>query len=237
MASVFRNVINFIFVYLGKSENMENLKDDKERVKNAEVIIRNHMIWSMGAGLIPVPIADFFAVGAIQLDMIRQMCKLYDIDFKEKDGKAVVSALTGAGLSRLGANAAIKFIPGLGSVVGGVTMSILSGASTYAIGEAFKKHFETGGTFLDLDTNRIKKMYNELFEKGKELARELEETKSQKDRPRDSTSESEPGDFEKTDDTLKRLREIGRLKSEGIINEEEFQELKKNILKQSSETS
>nr|MBS0038366.1 DUF697 domain-containing protein [Saprospiraceae bacterium] len=216
---------------------MENLKDDKERVKNAEVIIRNHMIWSMGAGLIPVPIADFFAVGAIQLDMIRQMCKLYDIDFKEKDGKAVVSALTGAGLSRLGANAAIKFIPGLGSVIGGVTMSILSGASTYAIGEAFKKHFETGGTFLDLDTNRIKKMYNELFEKGKELARELEETKSQKDSPGHTTSESESRDFEKTDDTLKRLREIGRLKAEGIINEEEFQELKKNILKQSSETS
>lgn len=216
---------------------MENLKDDKERVKNAEVIIRNHMIWSMGAGLIPVPIADFFAVGAIQLDMIRQMCKLYDIDFKEKDGKAVVSALTGAGLSRLGANAAIKFIPGLGSVVGGVTMSILSGASTYAIGEAFKKHFETGGTFLDLDTNRIKKMYNELFEKGKELARELEETKTQKDSPGETASERESGDFEKTDDTLKRLREIGRLKAEGIINEEEFQELKKNILKQSSETS
>ncbi len=212
---------------------MEEEKNGKERSKNADIIIKNHMIWSMGAGLIPVPIADFFAVGAIQLDMIRQMCRLYDIDFKEKDGKAVVSALTGAGLSRLGANAAIKFIPGLGSVVGGVTMSVLSGASTYAIGEAFKKHFETGGTFLDLDTSRIKKMYDELFEKGKRIASKLEKEKTET--KNDSESESNHI-FDETDDTIQRLREIGRLKAEGILSEAEFQELKANILKRSRDS-
>ena len=212
---------------------MEEEKNGKERSKNADVIIKNHMIWSMGAGLIPVPIADFFAVGAIQLDMIRQMCRLYDIDFKEKDGKAVVSALTGAGLSRLGANAAIKFIPGLGSVIGGVTMSVLSGASTYAIGEAFKKHFETGGTFLDLDTSRIKKMYDELFEKGKRIASKLEKEKAETKTGSESES-SQP--FDETDDTIQRLREIGRLKAEGILSESEFQELKANILKRSRDS-
>jgi len=224
---------------------MENSGFNNERAKNADVIIRNHMIWSMGAGLIPVPIADFFAVGAIQLDMIRQMCKLYDIDFKEKDGKAVVSALTGAGLSRLGANAAIKFIPGLGSVIGGVTMSVLSGASTYAIGEAFKKHFETGGTFLDLDTARIKKMYDELFEKGKEMARKVQDEQQNKPtaadpiandpQPQGETVDSDStGDqFAETDTILRRLKEIADLKEKGIITEEEFQVLKQNILAKS----
>jgi len=96
------------------------------------------MIWSMGAGFIPVPIADLFAVSAIQLDMIRQLCKVYDIDFKETEGKAIITALTGSGLARLGARA-IKFIPGVGSILGGVTLAILSGASSYAIGEVFKK--------------------------------------------------------------------------------------------------
>ena len=62
----------------------------------------------------------------------------------------------------------IKFIPGIGSVIGGVTMAVLSGASSYALGEVFKKHFETGGTFLDFDMKRLKKMYNEKFEKGKQ---------------------------------------------------------------------
>ena len=44
------------------------------RTSNANSVIKNHMIWSMGAGFIPVPIADLFAVSAIQLDMIRQLC-------------------------------------------------------------------------------------------------------------------------------------------------------------------
>ena len=221
---------------------MEGPETNNERSKNADVIIKNHMIWSMGAGLIPVPIADFFAVGAIQLDMIRQMCKLYDIDFKEKDGKAVVSALTGAGLSRLGANAAIKFIPGLGSVVGGVTMSVLSGASTYAIGEAFKTHFETGGTFLDLDTTRIKKMYDELFEKGKAMARKVKDEQEKKAEEKEVVSSLDTGSnststtehFAETDVVLKRLKEIAELKEKGIITEEEFQTLKKDILAKSS---
>ena len=58
---------------------MSGKKSDKS--KHADTIIRNHVIWSMGAGLIPVLVADIFAVSALQLDMIRQLCKVYDIDF------------------------------------------------------------------------------------------------------------------------------------------------------------
>ena len=62
--------------------------------------IRNHVIWSMGAGLIPVLVADIFAVSALQLDMIRQMCRVYDVDFQETQGKAIVTALTSSTLAR-----------------------------------------------------------------------------------------------------------------------------------------
>ena len=58
--------------------NTEKMGDKTERTKHADTIIRNHIVWSMGAGMIPIPIADFFAVSAIQLDMVRQLCKLYD---------------------------------------------------------------------------------------------------------------------------------------------------------------
>ncbi|HMT00616.1 MAG TPA: DUF697 domain-containing protein, partial [Saprospiraceae bacterium] len=135
----------------------------KNRQDEASSIIKNHMMWSMGAGLIPVPIVDWFAVSAIQLDMIRQLATLYDIDFKQTEGKARITALTGTGLARIGARA-VKFIPGVGSVLGGVTMAVLSGATSYALGEAFKKHFETGGTLLDFDPARFKKYYDEKFE-------------------------------------------------------------------------
>lgn len=138
----------------------------------ADSIIRNHTIWSMGAGFIPILIADIFAVSALQLDMIRQLCKVYDIDYEETRGKAIVTSLTGATIARLGARSVIKLIPGLGSVIGGVTVSIFAGASTYALGEVFKSHFASGGTILDFDPDRVKKFYREKFEKGKDIAKE-----------------------------------------------------------------
>lgn len=187
------------------------------RTSNANKVIKNHMIWSMGAGFIPVPIADLFAVSAIQLDMIRQLCKVYDINFKETEGKAIITALTGSGLARLGARA-IKFIPGVGSILGGVTLAILSGASSYAIGEVFKKHFETGGTFLDFDPSRLKKFYNEKFEKGKALAKQMQDEQVSKEEAVSNIA------------MVEKVKELAKLKEEGLITEEEFAKMKQRLI-------
>lgn len=202
-----------------------------ERIESADKIIRNHIVWSMGAGLIPVPIADFFAVSAIQLDMVRQMCKLYDLDFKETEGKAVISSLTSSGLARLGARAAIKFIPGIGTVVGGMTMAILSGASSYALGEVFKKHFETGGTFLDFDVDRLSKMYKEKFEKGKKVAEKIKKEQEQKQEVVEKATLAKI-QIKEQKDVISRLTELGKLKERGIISEEEFQTMKKKLIEE-----
>lgn len=190
---------------------------DSNKTAHADTIIRNHMIWSMGAGFIPVPVADFFAVSAVQLDMIRQLSNVYGVDFKQTQGKAVITALTGSSLARLGARA-IKLIPGVGSVLGGVSLAILSGASTYALGEVFKSHFETGGTILDFDVERLKKYYNEKFEKGKKVAEELHK----------NSPKTDSGNV--VNDKLSQLQQLAKLKEDGIISEEEFIELKKKII-------
>ena len=67
-----------------KKQFMSSNSDKKaERRKHADTVVRNHVIFSMGAGFIPIPVADIFAVSASQLDMIRQLCKVYDIDFQD----------------------------------------------------------------------------------------------------------------------------------------------------------
>jgi len=200
-----------------------------ERIESSDKIIRNHIIWSMGAGLIPVPIADFFAVSAIQLDMVRQMCKLYDLDFKETEGKAVISSMTSSGLARLGAQAAIKIIPGIGTVVGGMTMAVLSGASTYALGEVFKKHFETGGTFLDFDIDRLTKMYKEKFEKGKKVAEEIKKEQEGKQEVIEKVENSKIH-IKEQKDVISHLTELGKLKDKGILSDEEFKAMKKKLI-------
>jgi len=201
------------------------MSEQTEREKHADTIIKNHIIWSMGAGLIPVPIVDFFAVSGIQLDMIRQLCKLYDLDFKESQGKAIITSLTGSGIARMGAKAMIKFIPGIGSVIGGVTMAVLSGASSYALGEVFKKHFATGGTFLDFDVKRLKKMYNEKFEKGKQVAEQIKKEQDTKRKAAEQAVENKS-----SGKVVDKIKELAELRKEGLITEEEFSTMKKKLI-------
>lgn len=82
--------------------------------------------------------------------------------------------MTAFGLARLGARA-IKFILSVGSIIVIITLKILSGASSNATGELFKKHFETGGTFLYFNLDRLKKFYDEKFEKGKILTNQIQD--------------------------------------------------------------
>jgi len=205
--------------------------NDTDNIRNnsAELIIKNHMIWSMGAGFIPVPFLDFAAVSYIQLDMIRQLAKLYDIDFKESEGKAIITSLTSAGLAKAGAARAVKFIPVIGSYLGGVATAVFSGASTYAIGQAFKRHFDKGGTFLDIDLNSLKKMYMDKFEKGKEIAEDF----SKEQREKETMAEEVKQKKEKvktTEEIIDKLKELGELKEKGIITEDEFSKMKARLL-------
>ncbi len=214
-------------------------KGKSERSKHADTVIRNHVIWSMGAGFIPVIMADVLAVSALQLDMIRQLCRVYEVDFSETRGKAIVTSLTSSAIARVGAGSAVKLIPILGSYLGGVTVSVFAGASTYALGEVFKKHFESGGTVLDFDPERLKKMYKEKFEKGKKVAKQMkdEEAEATEETPQEikrvgtvAGQKEKPQKEDDQKDVLDRLRELAELRDNGIISEEEFQDLKQKLI-------
>lgn len=174
----------------------------------ADRIIKEHVLWSIGAGLVPLPILDIVAVTAVQLDMLRQLAGLHGVRFSESEGKAWVSALAGNVLARLGANA-LKLIPGIGTVIGGISMSVLSGASTYAIGQVAHRHFESGGTFSNLDMNSARRVYDEELERGKQVAQNL-------------SSENK--------DAFTKLERLAKLKEKGVISAEDFEEQKKRIL-------
>jgi uncharacterized protein (DUF697 family) len=226
--------------YIYKMTKPNFNQDQSDRADSA---IKNHVIWSMGAGLIPIPIADFFAVAAVQVDMIRTISSVYGIDFKESEGKAIISALTSSGLSRLGANTLIKLIPGIGSLLGGLSMSIVSGASTYAVGQVFKRHFETGGTILDLDSERFQRFYEEQFEKGKKVAEDIKQEKDEKGHAEESTADVETAQAQtnssnqsdaaplNNSEIISKLKELAELKEMGVLNEEEFMKMKTQLIK------
>lgn len=120
----------------------------------ASKLVDRFSLWSGAAGLIPMPVVDVFVVGGVQLQMLNRLSQIYGVPFSENRGKALVASLAGSWIpatSGIGAASALKVVPILGTIVSGFVMPVLSAGATYAIGKAFIKHFESGGTLLDFN--------------------------------------------------------------------------------------
>ena len=195
--------------YTQNSPNMNN----EERRYRADDIIRNHLAFAASAALLPIPIADFAAVSAVQLNMLRQLASLYRVTFADVLGRNIIAALAGGGIARVGASL-IKAIPGVGTLIGEFTMPALSAASTYALGQVVASHFGKGGTFEDFDLKTAKQKYNDEIKNGKQAAKEA------------------AGKTENADDLVVRLRKLSELKDAGILSDEEFTAMKTKILSQ-----
>lgn len=190
-------------------------KEEKQR-KTIE-IIKNHVGFALGAALTPVPGVDLLAVSAVQLNMLRTIAKVYGVSFIDSLGKNIVSAVVGSSAARLGASL-IKAIPGVGTIIGELSMPALSGASTYALGRVVANHFDHGGTLEDLDLKKARKVYETEIENGKQAADEITRT--------------EPAAQNGTDAALEKIRKMAEMRDAGIITEEEFKQLKERLLAQ-----
>jgi len=205
-------------VILTKTPTMASIQEE------ARDIIRENVIFSMGAGLIPIFVIDIVAITTIQMEMIRQLCRYYGVDYQEKRGKGLVTALSGTTLSRLagyGIGSALKAIPGLGTILGGVTLSATAGATTYAVGQVFAHHFEYGGSLYDLDPEQFKQFYKEQVERGKEIVKQWKKEEEKKE---------EPSKTARDKSILEELQAAEKLKNSGAITEEEFEVIKESLL-------
>jgi uncharacterized protein (DUF697 family) len=122
--------------------------------ETASKLVDRFAVWSGVAGLIPLPVVDILAVGGLQVQMLRRLSQIYDVEFSENRGKAVIAALAGTMIpatSGMGAASALKAVPILGAIASGFVMPVLSAGATFAIGKAFVQHFESGGTLLDFN--------------------------------------------------------------------------------------
>jgi len=199
---------------------------EKLRYK-ADSIIKNHVLFATGAGAIPVPLIDFAGVTAVQLDMVKKLTNLYGNNYTENVGKAFIASITSTSLARMGASA-IKAIPGIGTILGGVSMSIMSGASTYALGNVIVQFLERGIGLEDIDETTAKKIYKEELEKGKKMAEEWQK----EDAPKNTnvSDNTPPPKAQPENDVYAELSKLGELRDKKIITEEEFVKMKKQVL-------
>ncbi|MCX2725803.1 YcjF family protein [Roseibium salinum] len=145
------------------------------RELTADNLIKDYVIASVAASIVPVAFFDIAAVVAIQLRMIQKLSQLYGKPFSERLGRKVIYALAGGvlgyGAGYVVAASATKLIPGIGWMVGMVSLPVVAGGATYAVGRSIVQHYEEGGTLMDFNANKMRDFYKEQFEKGKDLAR------------------------------------------------------------------
>ena len=82
------------------------------------------------------------------------------------------NGLAGASLPRAGASA-VKAIPGAGWLVGALAQVALSGATTYALGNVFRRHFEENGDLHELEAERVRGDYERDLMRGRRTIREI----------------------------------------------------------------
>jgi len=131
---------------------------DEQRDEAASKLVDRFSLWSGAAGLVPIPIVDIAAVGGVQLQMLRRLSEIYGVPFSDNLGKSVIASLAGSVLpasaattTAMGVGSVMKGLPGVGTVIGALTMPVVSAGATYLIGKVFIQHFASGGTLLDFN--------------------------------------------------------------------------------------
>ena len=130
------------------------------REEEAHRIVKNRMWWSAGFGLLWMPLVDAAAVTTLQLTMLHKLCELYGVPYDRDRLKEWIASLIGG----LGPTMLLKRVLPL---VGMLTGPLMYGASTYAIGKVFIQHFETGGTLLTFDADKMRGYFQKYYSEAR----------------------------------------------------------------------
>lgn len=134
-----------------------------EQDSKATDAIKTYSMYSAGAGLIPMPWVDFAAITAIQVKMLKDVAGIYGVPFDADRVRSIVAALIGGmvgtnlgyGLGRT----VLKSVPLVGTFLGGLSVSAMGGAVTWAVGRVFMQHFASGGTLLDFEPEKMRQHF------------------------------------------------------------------------------
>jgi uncharacterized protein (DUF697 family) len=148
-------------------------QSDKENI--AREIVHKNIWYSMGVALIPVPVFDLVCSVGVQINMIRDLSELYEIPFSKHAAKNLIYSLAGGVGSLMMGRALffsfLKVLPGGYPIAALIANPSASAAMTYALGNIFIMHFETGGTLLNFDPKKMKGHFYTEFKDGIEYSK------------------------------------------------------------------
>lgn len=145
-----------------------------EKQREALKTIKSYVWLTGAAALIPIHYLDLATISGLQLKMLAKISKIYDVPFQENLGKAAIASLAGSAIPHAAAAGTIgsllKAIPGMGGVAAAPLTVVFAGAYSWALGNMFIQHFESGGTFLNFNPKEVEEYFKTQFEEAKKIA-------------------------------------------------------------------
>jgi uncharacterized protein (DUF697 family) len=144
------------------------------RASQAHQLVKRYALGSLVTGFIPLPLVDMAALFGIQLKMLYDLATQYEVPFSHNMANALVGAVLGGFIPTATVTTPIsaslsKGLPLFGQISGIIGIAATGGASTYAVGKIFIEHFESGGTFLNFNPDKMRQHFRELYEEGMQL--------------------------------------------------------------------
>ncbi|MCF3650827.1 YcjF family protein [Synoicihabitans lomoniglobus] len=128
---------------------------EQQRRGKAMDIVHAHVLGSVGANLIPIPVVNSAAIAGLQVTMLRELARYYGKPFDASSARVLVSSLTIGVVDFAVTHTAIAMqfktlvasIPVVGGLLRhGAWPGVLAGY-TYVLGRSCVEHYEAGGDF------------------------------------------------------------------------------------------
>lgn len=140
------------------------------RIPRALEIVKRNMLWSAGAGVLPMPVVELVAISAVEVKLIKELADHYQLQFRPELARAAVASLVGSlgsvALGKMVVYSGLRAVPILGQAIAVAAVPGIAAAVTYAIGRVFISHFEAGGTLLDFDPAKMREHFRAHYADG-----------------------------------------------------------------------
>lgn len=127
-----------------------------------------YALLSGAAGAVPVPFVDIPVVTLVQAKMFQAIASIYNYKLDRKSWVEVSSALGITLLTNIGRRELVKLIP----VYGLAVSSVLTAATTYALGKTLTVYLQNLRNGKELSSELFRIIYTEQFELGRAILKD-----------------------------------------------------------------
>jgi len=142
---------------------------EARRLRRAESVLRSRSLLSAVVGLVPLSLVALAVLAGIQAEMSRALAREYDFRYRGVLVRSLIaSAFVGAWATWVAAGAAVvlSVLPVPRPVIEILCLGLSAAASSYVVGKVFIKHFEAGGTLLDLNPTATRDYFRQKHGQG-----------------------------------------------------------------------